>query len=48
MKVSVQLTLLSCLFYEIPTHMLFNFVIHIRQQVKHEMKSHKTHTGYSN
>ena len=47
MKVSVQLTLF-CLFYEIPTYMLFIFVIHTRQQVKHEMKSHKSHTGYSN
>ena len=33
-------------FCEIPTHLLFIFVIHTRQQVKHEMKSHKTRTGY--
>ena len=24
------------------THLLFVFVIHMKQQVKHEMKSHKT------
>ena len=34
------------LFCEIPTHLLFVFVIHMRQQFKHEMKSYKTHTDY--
>ena len=31
---------------DIIAHLLFVSVIHMRQQVKHEMKSHKTHTGY--
>ena len=39
--------LFSWLFSEIPTHLLFVFVIHMRQRVKHEMKSHKTCTGYT-
>ena len=33
---------------DIIAHLLFVFVIHTRQQVKHEMKSHKTRTGYNN
>ena len=53
MKVSVQLTYSYDYFVKFPhtgadliAHLLFVFVIHMRQQVKHEMKSHKNQTSY--
>ena len=53
MNVPAQLTYSHGYFVKFPhtdadiiAHLLFVFVIHMRQQVKHEMKSHKTRTGY--
>ena len=53
MKVSVQLTYSHGYFVKFPhtgadliANLFFVFVIHMRQQVKHEMKSHKNHTSY--
>ena len=52
MNVPAQLTYSHGYFVKFPhtdadiiAHQLFVFVIHTRQQVKHEIKSHKTHTG---
>ena len=52
MKVSVQLTYSHDYFVKFPqtgvhliAQLLFVFVIHVRQQVNHEMKSHKTCTS---